>query len=281
MLSKRFLIYGIKNGAYSSGKGPVSFCCSKQLSQYLTIVERRLPPYVEILVTHTRLSAYGGVINHPTAPVEVRKFFRTAGLSSALNVMRVAIQGETQLRSMPNNTAIMISFAACFALTLSAYATDGSALAPSVRKLIVEAAGVLERIGTITKHRNGLSVLYGRYLRQIVKKSATNINNKEAVRKVPGRENSSQSMSPMAIRTPLTNTATPQYQGTTPTAQMGTQAMLWPETLQFSSMSNDQIMQVLNQPANEFTPSFGGLSWEDMNNFDWLHWPEFGMQQNF
>jgi hypothetical protein len=39
--------------------------------------ERKLPPYVDILVTHTRLSIYSGVINHPTAPVEVRQFFRT------------------------------------------------------------------------------------------------------------------------------------------------------------------------------------------------------------
>lgn len=242
------------------------------------VSERRLPPYVEILVTHTRLSAYGGVINHPTAPVEVRRFFRTAGLSSALNVMRVAIQGETQLRSMPNNTAIMISFAACFALTLSAYANDGSALAPSVRKLIVEAAGVLERIGTITKHRNGLSVLYGRYLRQIVKKAATGATPGPATKRAPAnKEAGSSSVSPAAIRTPLANATTPQYQRTNQAGPVD-QSMLWPEMLQFSSMSDDQIAQVLNQPANEFTPSFGGLSWEDMDNFDWLHWPGFGMQ---
>jgi len=54
------------------------------------------------------------------------------------------------------------------------------------------------------------------------------------------------------------------------------QHLLWPEPLQFSTMSDDQIMQVLNQPGNDFEPSFGGLSWDDMNNFDWLHWPEFG-----
>jgi hypothetical protein len=53
------------------------------------------------------------------------------------------------------------------------------------------------------------------------------------------------------------------------------QQLLWPEPLQFSTMSDDQIAHVLNQPGNEFEPSFGGLSWEDMNNFDWLHWPEF------
>ncbi|KAF7561327.1 hypothetical protein G7046_g2817 [Stylonectria norvegica] len=220
--------------------------------------DRRLPPYVEILVTHTRLSIYGGVINHPTAPLEVRRFFHTAGLSSALNVMRAAIQGESQLQSMPNNTAIMISFAACFALTLSAYATGGSALAPSVRNLIDETASVLERIGTVTEHRNGISVLYGKYLRQIVKSAAT-------VQAVGGAD-------------PETNmvTATTLVESTPLGSQTGflEQQPLWSETLQFSSMSDDQIVQALNQPGNDFEPSFGGLSWDDMTNFDWLYWPE-------
>ncbi len=271
------------------------------------MADRRLPPYVEILVSHTRLSTYGGVINHPTAPIEVRRFFRTAGLSSALNVMRAAIQGESLLRSMPNNTTIMICFAACFALTLSAYTTDSSALAPSIRKLIVEAAGVLERLGTITKHRNGLSVLYGKYLRQIVRKAVT-------TRKASGRDlagsvaaaNNSSSGTPMYATTSAAATTAPalmapvamlaqqrqpdlmhtqlppppqqQHQHAHPQQQQMTgQAMLWPETLQFSAMSGDQITHVLNQPGNGFEPSFGGLSWQDMNNFDWLPFPEFGM----
>ncbi|KAF5562406.1 hypothetical protein FNAPI_3186 [Fusarium napiforme] len=214
--------------------------------------DRRLPPYVEILVTHTRLSIYGGVINHPTAPLEVRRFFHTAGLSSALNVMRAAIQGESQLQSMPNNTAIMISFAACFALTLSSYATGGSALAPSVRNLIDETATVLERIGKVTRHRNGLSIKYGKYLKQIVRRAAT------------GDGISDPRMS-IVNEAPIT---TPTFLN---------QQALWPEPLQFSAMSDDQIVQALNQPGNDFEPSFGGLSWEDMTNFEWLYWPEVGI----
>jgi len=221
--------------------------------------QRRLPPYVEILVTHTRLSTYGGIINHPTAPTEVRRFFRTAGLSSALNVMRAAIQGESQLQSMPNNTTIMISFAACFALTLSTYTTGSSTLAPSIRKLIDEAAGVLERIGTVTEHRNGLSLLYGKYLRQIVKKAA--VEGASA----PAHQASSVAAPQMPVGEPVP--AQPSF--------MAQQQLLWPEPLQFSAMSDDQIAHVLNQPGNEFEPSFGGLSWADMNNFDWLYWPEF------
>ncbi|KAJ4262957.1 hypothetical protein NW762_006570 [Fusarium torreyae] len=215
--------------------------------------DRRLPPYVEILVTHTRLSIYGGVINHPTAPLEVRRFFHTAGLSSALNVMRAAIQGESQLQSMPNNTAIMISFAACFALTLSSYATGGSALAPSVRNLIDETATVLERIGKVTRHRNGLSVKYGKYLKQIVRRAATG-------------DGIADSRMPIVNEAPIT---TPNF--------LDQQAALWSEPLQFSAMSDDQIVQALNQPGNDFEPSFGGLSWDDMTNFEWLYWPEVGI----
>lgn len=174
--------------------------------------------------------------------------------------MRTAIQGESQLQSMPNNTTIMISFAACFALTLSAYAAGGSSLAPSVRKLIDETAGVLERIGAVTGHRNGLSMMYGRHLRQIVRRAA-----KGGLREGLRMSTTSSPNVPAALETPP-----PAH-----TRPVGQQQILWPETLQFSAMSDDQILQVLNQPGNDFGPSFGGLSWDDMSNFDWLHWPEF------
>lgn len=179
--------------------------------------------------------------------------------------MRTAIQGESQLQSMPNNTAIMISFAACFALTLSAYAAGGSTLAPSIRQLIDETASLLERIGAVTKHRNGLSTLYGRHLRQIVRRAA-----KGGLREGLRMSTTSPNTVPGSTGTPVAaqHMAQPMDQQQ--------QHLLWPEPLQFSTMSDDQIMQVLNQPGNDFEPSFGGLSWDDMNNFDWLHWPEFG-----
>ena len=115
-----------------------------------------IPPYVEILVTHGRLSIYSAVINHPTAPVEVKHFFRAAGLSSALDVMQAAVRGESRLKSMPNNTVIMISFSAMISFRLSTldYISNGD-LAPSVRRLINETAEALIRIGTTPPHRKG------------------------------------------------------------------------------------------------------------------------------
>ncbi|EAA30443.2 hypothetical protein GE21DRAFT_10549 [Neurospora crassa] len=261
--------------------------------------QHRLPPYVQILVTHTRLSIYSIVINHPTAPTEVRHFFHAAGLSSALNVMRSAIQGEEQLSSMPNNTAIMISFAACFALRLSGQLSGGtSSLAPSVRTLIEETAGVLERIGTATDHRNGMSTLYGKYLKYIVKKAAAaaatsyeslastvrprNETAMTADRGPPrvafSRHGGPSVSSSLSSSTLATYQRSSQQQGTSTThmsnrnygiptdaalsatsagaflePSSSTPSSLWAATepilLQFSSMSDDQVLEALN---NEF-----------------------------
>ncbi|KAF6799425.1 zn 2cys6 transcription factor [Colletotrichum sojae] len=254
---ERFFDQWLTEWGFSIGTGP----------------QRRLPPYVEILVTHTRLSTYSGVINHPTAPMEVRQFFRTAGLSSAVTVMRAAIQGEAQLQSIPNNTTIMVSFAACFALTLSSYATGSSNLAPSIRNLIEETADVLERIGSATKHRNGLSTLYGKYLKNIVRKAATAMDGQPQAHmhhpEAPLRRASQ-------LSTPSAMAASPHMNAMGPPVSQAPymESQLWPGSpLQFSAMSDDQIAEVLNRPGNEFSPSFAGLSWEDMNNFDWLSWP--------
>jgi hypothetical protein len=209
------------------------------------------------------------VINHPTAPSEVRRFFRTAGLSSALNVMRAAIQGESQLQSMPNNTAIMISFAACFALSLSAYSTGSSNLAPSVRNLIEETADVLERIGSTTGHRNGMSTLYGKYLRRILRKSASASSDhmRGSIAHEPVVQQNAQFRGRATLASPLSAVEPMVAQG----AFMEPQ--IWSGPLQFSTMSDDQIVEALNQAGNQLDPSFGGLSWEDMTNFDWLNWP--------
>ncbi|KAJ5537892.1 hypothetical protein N7494_007371 [Penicillium frequentans] len=190
---------------------------------------RSLPPYVEILVTHTQLSTYGGVINHPTAPLEVKRFFRAAGLSAALNVLRAAIQGESRLKSMPNNTVIMISFAACSALSLSVTPGDSqSSLAPSVRTLIEETAGVLERIGATPSHRNGASVLYGRFL--------------------------------------LPEPAIPPGD-------------LWTEHMQFSAMSDDQVIDAVNRAGSAFGASIPDVPVDDMLCWDWLDFAntDFGL----
>ena len=250
------------------------------------------------------------MINHPTAPTEVRQFFRTAGLSSSLNVMRAAIQGESQLVSMPNNTAIMISFAACFALRLSAQVSGNSNLAPSVRALIEETADVLERIGHATLHRNGMSALYGKYLRYLVRRAATVSGPEHGVAAVGGsstQKHSRPTLTELARQHELAE-ASPFHPSAQSLGQVNfgvsdpmvsqagfmesTGAGAWAsaggggpggpggaESFQFSSMSDDQIVEALNRAGNEFDPGFGQLSWEDAAALDWMNWsnlPEFG-----
>ncbi|KAL4923332.1 uncharacterized protein BDV17DRAFT_245929 [Aspergillus undulatus] len=229
---------------------------------------RTLPPYVQILVTHTQLSTYGGVINHPTAPVEVKRFFRAAGLSSALNVMRAAIQGEARLKSMPNNTVIMISFAACSALSLSAMPTDrNSILAPSVRNLIEEAAGVLERIGTVTSHRNGASVLYGRFLRGLVRRTPAGPEQQ------PPRILQTEALPPTALNevNPIPTTS---QDGFAP-------AMFWSEPIQFSAMSDDQIIDAVNRAGTAFGTSMPDVPFDDMTSWDWFDMNNLDLQIHF
>ncbi|KAM7190090.1 hypothetical protein V8F33_009677 [Rhypophila sp. PSN 637] len=242
--------------------------------------QHRLPPYVQILVTHTRLSIYSTVINHPTAPTEVRHFFHAAGLSSALNVMRAAIQGEGQLQSMPNNTAIMISFAACFALRLSGHLSGNSNLAPSVRTLIEETAEVLERIGSTTKHRNGISTLYGKYLKNIVKKAASSAETAGSrPRTMPDRLTSPHRPLPYARN----NHGPPGFTVSEAMPSVPVSGFLepsiWSEPIQFSSMSDDQIVEALSRVNNEFDPALSIYPWDDAAALDWLNWsslPEFG-----
>jgi hypothetical protein len=228
-------------------------------------------------VTHTRLSIYSSVINHPTAPTEVRHFFHAAGLSSALNVMRAAIQGEGQLSSMPNNTAIMISFAACFALRLSSQLAGNSNLAPSVRTLIEETADVLERIGCVTKHRNGMSALYGKYLKYIVKKAASSTDG--PTRPLSKSESLSQHSAPPFPRTTQPGFGLPDPLSNPPVSGF-MEPPLWSEPIQFSSMSDDQVVEALSRVNNEFDPAMSMYPWDDPAALDWLSWsnlPEFGV----
>ncbi|OCL06816.1 putative Zn(II)2Cys6 transcription factor [Glonium stellatum] len=234
--------------------------------------QRILPPYVEILVIHTRLSTYSGVINHPTAPVEVKQFFRAAGLSSALNVMRAAIQGETRLKSMPNNTAIMISFAACFALSLSAGTTRyDSYLAPSVKNLIMETADVLERIGATPSHRNGASVLYGRYLRELIRRASKTYLTQSHTRVS------------VAANAPLASPSVQRYSPLLPT-DATTDHTEYNDTdfpsgeLQFSAMSDNQIIEAISRANTVWDMPISNGELDEMTGLDWFDWgnPEFG-----
>lgn len=200
------------------------------------------------------------MINHPTARVEVKRFFRAAGLSSALNVMRAAVQGESRLKSMPNNTAIMISFAACFAFYLSTMGSSGNmSLAPSIRRLIEEVAAVLERIGSSPPHRNGTSALYGRHLREVVDSHPNRPKGSSQPRL-------DQNAFPMQQNV-LVQPQMPAYQPQTNFA-----SMQMTELLPFSTMSDDQINEAINNAGVELEMYLPNFQMDDKTGLDWLDW---------
>ncbi|KAL3703027.1 hypothetical protein TMatcc_010214 [Talaromyces marneffei ATCC 18224] len=241
-----------------------------------------LPPYVEILVTHTRLSTYSSVMNHPTAPTEVRSFFRSEALSSALNVMRTAIQGESRLKSMPNNTVIMIAFAACSALSLGLATTnqDENRLAPSVLNLITETADVLERIGATPRHRNGASVLYGRFLHELVARARGQPDSYHTPQQQQ-QPSSLQSYHTSGNYSP--NDSRSFAQGYIPhhhppNISPSTQQMGYPlgQPLPFSSMSGDQIVDAVNSvslpmgDAATMLPDYQSFPLNEMMLWEWF-----------
>jgi len=127
------------------------------------------PPYLDILIQHTKLSIYGSVVNYINASEEVSSNLGNWGLSAALNVMRAAVQGEDKLKSMPNNCAVMVSYAVCFVLGIYAKPSSfGSTIEPKVRILIGQVIDMLVRIGSCTPHRKGMSAVYGKSLKEAV-----------------------------------------------------------------------------------------------------------------
>jgi hypothetical protein len=218
---------------------------------------------------------YSSVINHATAPVAARHYFRSAGLSSALNVLRVAVQGEGQLKTMPNNTAIMISFAACFALRVSTVADGrGSSLAPSIRTLILETTDVLERIGSTPVQRKGLSVLFAGQLRQILKLASRST---EASRILP--EHNREVHEGGSVFTDLSS-ITPIANHPHGAIQHHQQVNLPPATmasdyLMFSTMSNDQLNEAINNTDVGLDALWEDFQFQNGTDLDWMDWSTF------
>lgn len=235
---------------------------------------KTLPPYVETLVIHTRLSTYCMLLNHPSAPPEVKRSFRASALSSALNVMRVTIQGESRLKSMPNNTVTMICFAASIALALSTPISGKNRhqnLAPSVRNLIEETATVLERIGSTPPHRNGASVIYGRFLRVLIKQTP-DLNQQQ-----PQDEalNPSETAPPQPTPYPPSSTAAAEAAAEARSNSKfrfpQNPALGWTasEPLLFSAMSYNEVNETVTN-SDLFASALLDLPWGDDTPLSWV-----------
>ncbi|OAL33407.1 hypothetical protein AYO20_07263 [Fonsecaea nubica] len=225
-------------------------------SRQITQGDGQLPPYVEILVSHTKLSTYCNVVNHPTASNDVKQFFRAAGLASAMNVMRAAVQGENRLKSMPNNTVIMVSFAATFALALGTTSQGNRAmLAPNARTLIEETAQVLERIGSSPRHRKGLSVLFARHIRRIMQSSVLS----------PPEDNQGFVSGPSEEQ----HHQQDQHPKHNPSRTASIPAPNIPLEPYVFDMTDDQILEAINNAST----SQDLFQLDETMFFDWLDWP--------
>ena len=221
-----------------------------------------IPPYVEILVSHGKLSAYCNVINHPTASMEMKQFFRAAGLTAALNVIRVAVQNEPRLQSMPNNSVIMVSFAACFILGLSTTRRgDQIYVAANAKKSIQEAANVLERIGSSPPHRKGASALFGKHIKRIMKQHTASIETNTTAE----RENLSYARSQVVHSANGMAAAPYALQSITDEPQQNFPG--------FDSMTDDQLLDAIQNAKDDIDTFNAGLRPEDGLFMDWLDWP--------
>ena len=210
---------------------------------------------------------YSSVINHPTAPAQVKHFFRAAGLASALNVMRAAVRGESQLKSMPNNTAIMISFAACFALGLSFAGNESrGGLAPSVILLINQTADVLERIGSTPAHRKGASALFAKQLRKILALARKDM--------------------PPFLQNAVPQDTQPNFQffnghrqaPQTPSGFQGEwldnpEGLPTSDQINFLGMTNDEIFDAVNHAGIGLEMLWTDFQFDEGTNLEWLDWP--------
>ena len=144
-------------------------------------------------------------------------------------------------------------------------AGNTSSLAPSIRILIEESADVLERIGSNPPHRNGTSALYGRHLRQVVGSSSR----RAILQSRSNLPNQSESTFPGPTQMVPQQSAYHNQSEDQVSMQMS-------ELLQFSAMSDNQIIETINNAGDELCmPNF---QMDDKTGLDWLDW--FNMDVN-
>jgi hypothetical protein len=163
----------------------------------------------------------------------------------------------------------MISFAAMLSIQLSTMGEGtNSSLAPSIRILIKETADVLERIGANPPHRKGTSALYGRHLREVISNSG--MSNLLSRGNNPADDFRQQPQFPVTL---------PQEQNPIYQSQANDPAeMEMAQLLQFSAMSDDQIIQAINDAGEELGTFNPNMQIDERTGLDWLDW--FNMENN-
>lgn len=163
----------------------------------------------------------------------------------------------------------MISFAAMLSIQLSTMGEGTNlSLAPSIRILIKETADVLERIGANPSHRKGTSALYGRHLREVISNSGMS--------NLQSRGNNLPDEFRQQLPFPVSQS---QVQTTSYQSQANVPADLeMAQLLQFSAMSDDQIIQAINDAGDELGTFVPNMQIDERTGLDWLDW--FNIENN-
>jgi hypothetical protein len=179
--------------------------------------------------------------------------------------MRAAVRGEDELKSMPNNTAIMISFAACFALGLSITGDESRAgFAPSVIVLVNQTADALERIGSTPSHRKGASSLFAKQLRKIL----------ALARKDMPRF--SQNVLPENAQLNPQFFSGIQASGSSSNFHVvhldKSRALPISDSMNFLGMTNDEIFDAVNNSDIGLETAWPNFRFDEGTNLEWLDW---------
>jgi hypothetical protein len=208
-------------------------------------------------VAHTRLSIYTKLISYATSGSAIRQTCCNGALSSALNVMRSAVNGEKQLRSLPNNLAIMICFAVCIAVRLGV-ATGKRSLARSVLGLAQDAADMLARAGTTPAHRNITPVLFAEHLHQTITAAAAFGRPTTSSQRPVSRQHVSQSADTAALPGDTELHASPSDIRPAPQTAFN---MPDGESFAFSEMSHDQVVQTISEFEMNLQELWNSVDW--------------------
>jgi len=141
--------------------------------------------------------------------------------------------------------------------------SSNKSLAPSTRVLIEETADVLERIGTNPPHRNGVSAVYGRHLRHVLNTGGQQTRNAQP-------ENVIQPSFAIGSNELLNQ----QYQS----QHVDSSSIQMAELMQFSAMSDGQIIQAINEAGDELGNYVPNFQIDERSGLDWLDW--FNMDVN-
>jgi len=162
-------------------------------------------------------------------------------------------------------------------------APSNLSLAPSIRILIEETASVLERIGTNPPHRNGVSALYGRHLRSecffegFRSESLTSTETFRSINRA--RTDYLFSIAVLRSANPQPRSHSANYAEIRNQPTFTNEVYGQPE-MQFSAMSDDQIIQAIHEAGDELGnyDVEPGFQIDERSGLDWLDW--FNMDLN-